>query len=89
MKNNLTLQVLSSLTKETGTFIVDEQELIEKEIASLKGSKVDIVVHPSTATLNHHVTTYLMPSKTSPPRCAWVNPAGQINNVPCFGCILL
>ena len=34
MKNNLTLQVLSSLTKETGTFIVDEKDLIEKEIVS-------------------------------------------------------
>jgi len=34
MKNNLTLQVLSSLIKETGTFIVDENELIEKEIVS-------------------------------------------------------
>ncbi len=34
MKNNLTLQVLSSLKKETGTFIVDEKELIEKEIVS-------------------------------------------------------
>ena len=34
MKNNLTLQVLSSLTKETGTFIVDEKQLIEKEIVS-------------------------------------------------------
>ncbi|MDB4860567.1 aspartate kinase [Alphaproteobacteria bacterium] len=34
MKNNLTLQVLSSLTKETGTFIVAEKELIEKEIVS-------------------------------------------------------
>ena len=34
MKNNLILQVLSSLTKETGTFIVDEKELIEKEIVS-------------------------------------------------------
>ncbi|MDC0498657.1 aspartate kinase [Alphaproteobacteria bacterium] len=34
MKNNLTLQVLSSLTKQTGTFIVDEKELIEKEIVS-------------------------------------------------------
>ena len=34
MKNNLTLQVLSSLTKEKGTFIVDEKELIEKEIVS-------------------------------------------------------
>jgi len=34
MKNNLTLQVLSSLTKNTGTFIVDEKELIEKEIVS-------------------------------------------------------
>ena len=34
MKNNLTLQVLSSLTKENGTFIVDEKELIEKEIVS-------------------------------------------------------
>ena len=34
MKNNLTLQVLSSLTKKTGTFIVDEKDLIEKEIVS-------------------------------------------------------
>ena len=34
MKNNLILQVLSSVTKETGTFIVDEKELIEKEIVS-------------------------------------------------------
>ena len=34
MKNNLTLQVLSSITKKTGTFIVDEKELIEKEIVS-------------------------------------------------------
>ncbi len=34
MKNNLTLQVLSSLTQHAGTFIVDEKELIEKEIVS-------------------------------------------------------
>ncbi|MDC2992697.1 aspartate kinase [Pelagibacteraceae bacterium] len=34
MKNNLTLQVLSSITKETGTFVVDENKLIEKEIVS-------------------------------------------------------
>ena len=34
MKNNLTLQVLSSLTKNPGTLIVDEKELIEKEIVS-------------------------------------------------------
>ena len=34
MKNNLTLQVLSSQTKKNGTFIVDEKELIEKEIVS-------------------------------------------------------
>jgi aspartate kinase len=34
MKNNLILQVLSSMTKKTGTFIVDEKELIEKEIVS-------------------------------------------------------
>ena len=34
MKNNLTLQVLSSLTKKTGTFIVNEKQLIEKEIVS-------------------------------------------------------
>ena len=34
MKNNLTLQVLSSLTKNAGTLIVDEKELIEKEIVS-------------------------------------------------------
>ena len=34
MKNNLTLQVLSSLTKKTGTFIIDEKELVEKESVS-------------------------------------------------------
>ena len=34
MKNNLILQVLSSQTKKEGTFIVDEKELIEKEIVS-------------------------------------------------------
>ena len=34
MKNNIILQVLSSLTNKTGTFIVDEKELIEKEIVS-------------------------------------------------------
>ena len=34
MKNNLTLQVLSSLTKKKGTYIVNEKELIEKEIVS-------------------------------------------------------
>ena len=34
MKNNLTLQVLSSLTNNEGTFIVNEKELIEKEIVS-------------------------------------------------------
>ena len=34
MKNNLTLQVLSSITKEMGTLILDENELIEKEIVS-------------------------------------------------------
>ncbi len=34
MKNNLTLQVLSSITKERGTFVVDENKLIEKEIVS-------------------------------------------------------
>ena len=34
MKKNLTLQVLSSITKKTGTFIVDENKLIEKEIVS-------------------------------------------------------
>tara|TARA_Y100001970_G_scaffold293819_1_gene443494 strand:+ start:4081 stop:5271 length:1191 start_codon:yes stop_codon:yes gene_type:complete len=34
MKNNLTLQVLSSLTKKVGTFVVSEKELIEKEIVS-------------------------------------------------------
>ena len=34
MKNNLTLQVLSSLTRESGTYIVDDNELIEKEIVS-------------------------------------------------------
>ncbi len=34
MKNNLTLQVLSSLTQNTGTLIIDEEDLIEKEIVS-------------------------------------------------------
>ncbi len=34
MKNNLTLQVLSSLTKTEGTYILDESNLIEKEIVS-------------------------------------------------------
>ena len=34
MKNNLTLQVLSSITKKTGTLVVDENKLIEKEIVS-------------------------------------------------------
>jgi len=34
MKNNLTLQVLSSLTKKKGTYILDEKNLIEKEIVS-------------------------------------------------------
>ena len=34
MKNNLTLQVLSSLSEKKGTFIVDDKKLIEKEIVS-------------------------------------------------------
>ena len=34
MKNNLTLQVLSSLVNKEGTYIVNENELIEKEIVS-------------------------------------------------------
>ena len=34
MKNNLTLQVLSSITKKDGTLVVDENKLIEKEIVS-------------------------------------------------------
>jgi len=34
MKNNLTLQVLSSLTNNEGTYIIDEKHLIEKEIVS-------------------------------------------------------
>ena len=34
MKNNLTLQVLSSLTDIEGTYIIDENQLIEKEIVS-------------------------------------------------------
>ena len=34
MKNNLTLQVLSSIIKENGTLVVDENKLIEKEIVS-------------------------------------------------------
>ena len=34
MKNNLVLQVLSSITKKPGTLIVDDKKLIEKEIVS-------------------------------------------------------
>ena len=34
MKNNLTLQVLSSLTNTEGTYIVNDNKLIEKEIVS-------------------------------------------------------
>ena len=34
MKNNLVLQVLSSITKKPGTLILDEKNLIEKEIVS-------------------------------------------------------
>ena len=34
MKNNLTLQVLSSITNQSGTLVVDENKLIEKEIVS-------------------------------------------------------
>ena len=34
MKNNLVLQVLSSITKKKGTLIVDDKKLIEKEIVS-------------------------------------------------------
>ena len=34
MKNNLTLQVLSSITNKEGTYIVNENELVEKEIVS-------------------------------------------------------
>tara|TARA_Y100001970_G_C14248281_1_gene869889 strand:+ start:3053 stop:4246 length:1194 start_codon:yes stop_codon:yes gene_type:complete len=34
MKNNLTLQVLSSLTTKPGTLIVNEKKLIEKEVVS-------------------------------------------------------
>ncbi len=34
MKNNLILQVLSSLTKKPGSLILDEKKLIEKEIVS-------------------------------------------------------
>ena len=34
MKNNLTLQVLSSLTNNKGTLIINEDKLIEKEIVS-------------------------------------------------------
>ncbi len=34
MKNNLTLQVLSSITNKSGTLVVDENKLIEKEIVS-------------------------------------------------------
>ena len=34
MKNNLTLQVVSSITKQSGTLVVDENKLIEKEIVS-------------------------------------------------------
>ena len=34
MKNNLVLQVLSSITNKPGTFIIDDNNLIEKEIVS-------------------------------------------------------
>ena len=34
MKNNLTLQVLSSLTNKRGTYVINENKLIEKEIVS-------------------------------------------------------
>ena len=34
MKNNLVLQVLSSISKKSGTLIVDEKKLIEQEIVS-------------------------------------------------------
>lgn len=34
MKNNITLQVLSSITNMQGTYIVNEEKLIEKEIVS-------------------------------------------------------
>ena len=34
MKNNLTLQVLSSLTNKRGTYVINENRLIEKEIVS-------------------------------------------------------
>ena len=34
MKNNITLQVLSSISGKEGTYIVDEKKLIEKEIVS-------------------------------------------------------
>ncbi|MBI04554.1 MAG: aspartate kinase [Pelagibacteraceae bacterium] len=34
MKNNLRLQVLSSITKKEGTFVLDENDIIEKEIVS-------------------------------------------------------
>ena len=34
MKNNITLQVLSSLSNNEGTYVVDENNLIEKEIVS-------------------------------------------------------
>ena len=34
MKNNLTLQVLSSLSNNEGTYVVDEKHIIEKEIVS-------------------------------------------------------
>ena len=34
MKNNLTLQVLSSISENEGTYVVDEKNLIEKEIVS-------------------------------------------------------
>ena len=34
MKNNLTLQVLSSLNKKEGTYVIDDKKVIEKEIVS-------------------------------------------------------
>ncbi len=45
MKNNLVLQVLSSITKKTGTLIVDDKKLIEKEIVSgLSHTKNDSMI---------------------------------------------
>ena len=53
MKNNLVLQVLSSITKNPGTLIVDDKKLIEKEIVSgLSYTKNDSMITISGIKIN-------------------------------------